>query len=81
MGKYKQQHAGARRKEDPYPVCLRGDLNADWAVANGGQAGTSVQVGAIVRHDVGFSADFARMSEEILASVNGPVADRRKGSA
>lgn len=34
MGKYKQEHAGAKRKEDTYPVCLRGDLNADWAVAN-----------------------------------------------
>jgi hypothetical protein len=34
MGTYKQQHSGARRKEDTYPVCLRGDLNADWRTAN-----------------------------------------------
>jgi hypothetical protein len=34
MGKYKQQHADAKRAEDTYPVCLRGDLNADWKVAN-----------------------------------------------
>jgi len=34
MGTYKQQHAGARRKEDTYAVCLRGDLNADWQNAN-----------------------------------------------
>lgn len=34
MGKYKQQHASAKRAEDTYPVCLRGDLNADWKVAN-----------------------------------------------
>jgi hypothetical protein len=34
VGTYKKEHADAKRKEDTYPVCLRGDLNADWQNAN-----------------------------------------------
>lgn len=34
MGSYKKKHAGAKRAERTYPVCLRGDLNGDWQAAN-----------------------------------------------
>ena len=34
MGSYKEKNADARRAERTYPVCLRGDLNADWQAAN-----------------------------------------------
>jgi hypothetical protein len=34
VGKYKQQHPGAKRAESTYEVCLRADLNADWQDAN-----------------------------------------------
>ena len=50
-----------------------------WALVRGGPTETSVQVGAVVRHDVGFGADFARMTDEIKETLNGPATDERKG--
>ena len=51
-----------------------------WALVRGGDTGATVLVGALVRHEVGFGAEFARMSDEIRATVNGPVTDERKGT-
>ena len=50
-----------------------------WALIRRGPDGTAVHVGAVVRHDVVFQADFARLSEEIQLSLAGQSADSRKG--
>jgi cytochrome c biogenesis protein len=52
-----------------------------WAQARAGDAATTVRLGAIVRHDVGFGADFQRLSAEIRETLNGPATDERKGTA
>lgn len=52
-----------------------------WALVRPDRAGTStVQVAAIVRHDVGFGAEFERMGEEIRVTIKSPPADEGKGT-
>ena len=52
-----------------------------WALIRRERAATStVHVAAIVRHDVGFGAEFERMSNEIRAMVKSPAADDGKGT-
>jgi len=45
-----------------------------WALIRRGPDGTAVHVGAIVRHDVGFEADFERLTHEIKLALAGPSA-------
>jgi cytochrome c biogenesis protein len=50
-----------------------------WALIRSGPDGTAVHVGAVVRHDVVFAADFERLSQEIQLSLDGQSAEPRKG--
>jgi cytochrome c biogenesis protein len=50
-----------------------------WALIRRGPDGTAVHVGAVVRHDVVFQADFERLSGEIQGSLAGQSATSRKG--
>jgi cytochrome c biogenesis protein len=50
-----------------------------WALIRRGPDGTAVHVGAVVRHDVGFQADFERLSGEIQLALAGQSAAPRKG--
>jgi cytochrome c biogenesis protein len=51
-----------------------------WALIRRGPAGATVQVGAVVRHDVGFEADFRRLAAEIeLALAGHPQAEGKVG--
>jgi cytochrome c biogenesis protein len=45
-----------------------------WALIRRGPGGTAVRVGAIVRHDVAFEADFERLTHEINLALAGPSA-------
>jgi cytochrome c biogenesis protein len=45
-----------------------------WALIRRGPDGTAVHVGAIVRHDVGFAADFERLTHDIELALAGPSA-------
>ena len=42
-----------------------------WALIRRGPGGSTVHVGAVVRHDVGFEAEFRRLSAEIELAVGG----------
>jgi cytochrome c biogenesis protein len=44
-----------------------------WAQIRRGPDGSAIHVAAIVRHDVGFQAEFERLSDEIKQSLDGPV--------
>jgi cytochrome c biogenesis protein len=44
-----------------------------WAQVRRGPDGSLLHVGAIVRHDVGFSAEFARFTDELTTAFNGPA--------
>jgi len=43
-----------------------------WALIRRGPDGSTVHVGAVVRHDVGFEAEFRRLSAEIEQALDGP---------
>jgi cytochrome c biogenesis protein len=47
-----------------------------WALIRGGSDGSTVHVGAVVRHDVGFQAEFTRFSHEIQVSLDASASDR-----
>jgi cytochrome c biogenesis protein len=44
-----------------------------WAQVRPGAGGTSLQVAAVVRHDVGFTAEFERLVEDIEQGINPKV--------
>jgi cytochrome c biogenesis protein len=51
-----------------------------WALIRRGPCGSTVQLGAVVRHDVGFEAEFGRLTAEIeLALAGHPQAEGRVG--
>jgi cytochrome c biogenesis protein len=51
-----------------------------WALIRRGPGGSTVYVGAVVRHDVGFEAEFRRLATEIELALDGqPAAEGRVG--
>ena len=48
-----------------------------WALISRGPDGSTIHFGAIVRHDVGFEAEFARITHEIETAVTRPVSSSR----
>ena len=52
-----------------------------WALIRRGPDGTAVHVGAVVRHDVGFQADFERLSGEIQARPGRAERSLKEGAA
>lgn len=44
-----------------------------WALIRRGPDGSTVHIGAVVRHDVGFEAEFRRLSAEIELALAGPA--------
>jgi cytochrome c biogenesis protein len=51
-----------------------------WALIRRGPGGSTVHVGAVVRHDVGFEAEFRRLSAEIELALDGqPATQGRVG--
>jgi cytochrome c biogenesis protein len=51
-----------------------------WALIRRGPGGSTVHVGAVVRHDVGFEAEFRRLSAEIELALDGqPATEGRVG--
>jgi cytochrome c biogenesis protein len=40
-----------------------------WALVRGTEGGSALHVGAVIRHDVGFEAEFTRVSQEIDAAL------------
>ena len=47
-----------------------------WALIRSGDDGSTVNVGAVVRHDVGFEAEFTRFSHEIQVALDASASDR-----
>lgn len=48
-----------------------------WALIRRGPDGSTIHFGAIVRHDVGFEAEFARINDDIQSALDHPVATNR----
>lgn len=47
-----------------------------WALIRGEEGGSTVHVGAVIRHDVGFEAEFTRFSHEIQVALDASAKDR-----
>jgi cytochrome c biogenesis protein len=47
-----------------------------WALIRRRPDGSTVHVGAVVRHDVGFDAEFSRLAAEIQLALDGPTDDQ-----